>query len=106
MEDLLAADVRALNDGGGEFIAARKPIVGRAKVAHFYRKITRTGGVGAIPRLAVLNGLPALVIENPRAPKGVAQRFVALLDLDASGRIRRVYNVLATPKLRTIFAPA
>jgi len=103
MEDLLAADVRALNDGGGEFIAARKPVVGRAKVAHFYRKITRIGGVGAVPRLTTLNGLPGLVIENPRAPEGVARRIVALIDLDADGGIRRIYNVLATPKLRRIF---
>src|SRR5262245_973631 len=34
-EALLAADVRHLADGGGEFIAARTPVVGRNKVALF-----------------------------------------------------------------------
>lgn len=72
------------------------------KVAHFYRKITRLGGTGAVPRLTILNGLPGLVVENPSAPAGVARRIVALLDLDASGRVRRIYNVLATPKLSAV----
>ena len=39
MEALLGADVRALSDGGGEFHAARVPIVGPRKVALFYTRI-------------------------------------------------------------------
>jgi RNA polymerase sigma-70 factor (ECF subfamily) len=36
IEALLAADVRQLSDGGGEFGAARRPIVGAARVAGFF----------------------------------------------------------------------
>ena len=105
VESLLASDVRAVNDGGGEFIAARKPVVGREKVARFYHKITRVSGSGsdnARVRFALLNGLPGLVIDTPDAPPGIARRFVTMLELDASGRIRRVYNVLATRKLAAL----
>ena len=102
VETLLASDVRALNDGGGEFIAARKPVVGRAKVACFYHKITRSSGDGATMRVTMLNGLPGLVIDNPAAPAGIARRFVAMLELDAAGDVRRIYNVLATRKLATL----
>src|SRR5262249_21402902 len=99
VEALLADDVRALTDGGGEFVAARVPVVGRAKVARFYRKLRHVNGDQAVVRVAVLNGVPALVVELPEPPPGVTPRFVALIDLDARGRIRRVYNVLATGKL-------
>ena len=101
-EHLLADDVRALTDGGGEFIAARVPVVGREKVARFYRKLDRVNGGGATARVTMLNGLPGLVIDVPRAPTGVARRFVAMVELDAAGRIRRIYNVLATRKLTAV----
>jgi RNA polymerase sigma-70 factor (ECF subfamily) len=102
VEDLLAADVRSLTDGGGEFIAARVPVVGREKVARFYRKLDRVNGGGATARVTMLNGLPGLVIDVPRAPAGIARRFVAMVELDAAGRIRRIYNVLATRKLAAL----
>jgi RNA polymerase sigma-70 factor (ECF subfamily) len=98
-EALLAADVRAINDGGGEFHAARKPIVGPAKVALFYRKIGRKHAATALVRPCLLNGLPALVVENPDAAERVARRFTISIEMDADGRIRRIYNVLATRKL-------
>jgi RNA polymerase sigma-70 factor (ECF subfamily) len=103
VEALLASDVRALNDGGGEFIAARTPVVGRNKVARFYHKITRLGGsASARVRLTMLNGLPGLVVDSPDAPAGIARRFVVMLELDAAGYVRRIYNVLATPKLAAL----
>ena len=37
---MLAADVRA--DGGGEVTAARRPIVGPARVARFFVKLRRS----------------------------------------------------------------
>ena len=102
VEDLLAEDVRSFSDGGGEVIAARVPIVGRARVTRFYRKLVQLNGAGAVTRVASINGLPGLVVDIPHAPAGIARRFVALVELDAAGRIRRIYNVLATPKLGAI----
>jgi RNA polymerase sigma-70 factor (ECF subfamily) len=102
VEDLLAADARSLTDGGGEFFAARVPVVGREKVARFYWKLTRMNGDVATARVTTMNGLPGLVVDVRPASPGIAHRFVALLDLDAAGRIRRIYNVLTTHKLTAI----
>ena len=100
VEALLAADVRSLNDGGGVFIAARKPVVGRAKVGRFYWKIARGGtAAGAVPYLRELNGLPAIVVEVPEAPPGIAPRFAMQIELDPDGLVRRIYNVLVPAKL-------
>jgi hypothetical protein len=43
MERLLAAEVCALSDGGGEFLAALKPVIGRDKVIRFYMKTLTRG---------------------------------------------------------------
>ena len=39
MERLLAADIEATSDGGGEFYAAKVPVVGRQKVALFFSNV-------------------------------------------------------------------
>jgi RNA polymerase sigma-70 factor, ECF subfamily len=103
VEALLAEDVRGLSDGGGEFLAARKPIVGRAKVALAYVKFARGSPAGLRVELRRLNGLPALVGEQP-AQENLAPRFVLQCAVDAVGRIATVYTVLATGKL-TALAP-
>lgn len=41
LETLLADDVVAWSDGGGEVTAARRPIVGREKVARYFRGLAR-----------------------------------------------------------------
>jgi RNA polymerase sigma-70 factor (ECF subfamily) len=105
-EALLAADVRLLADGGGEFIAARTPVVGRHKVALFNQKIALSflrvaemtpGSVRVYWRM--LNGLPARVVEMAEPPQKVAPRIVTTCELDAAGNIKRIFNVLATRKL-------
>jgi RNA polymerase sigma-70 factor (ECF subfamily) len=104
-ERLLAAGVRALSDGGGEFHAARVPIVGPARVARFYTNIATRGPRGARSEMRMVNGLPALVTSLPGPPRGYASRFVTRIDLDPEGRIERLYSVLATRKL-TAIAPS
>jgi RNA polymerase sigma-70 factor (ECF subfamily) len=102
VEALLAEDVRALNDGG-EFLAARKPIVGRAKVALAYVKLSRGAQAGLRVEIRRLNGLPALVAEQPAVGK-LSPRYTLQCAVDAEGRIVAVYTVLATRKL-TALAP-
>jgi RNA polymerase sigma-70 factor, ECF subfamily len=103
VEALLAEDVRALSDGGEEFLAARKPIVGRAKVALAYVKFARGAPAGLRAEVRRLNGLPALVTEQPALGK-LPPRYVLQCAVDAEGRIVAVYSVLATGKL-TALAP-
>jgi RNA polymerase sigma-70 factor (ECF subfamily) len=103
VESLLAHDVRQLGDGGGEFVAARVPVIGRAKVALFNLRVAEQAATTEV-RLSwrMLNGTPALITEYPQAPEQYARRVVTLCELDAEGRIRRIHNVLATRKLTAV----
>jgi len=103
VERLLARDARQSNDGGGEFIAARVPIIGREKVALFNLRIARLGAMTEVKfGWRMLNGTPALIVEYPQAPKQYARRAVTLCELDAQGRIKQIHNVLATRKLTAV----
>jgi RNA polymerase sigma-70 factor, ECF subfamily len=103
IETLLAHDARALSDGGGEFFAARVPIIGREKLAIFYSKAAKYVGAQVRVQLRMLNGLPALVTENPAASAGYAPRTAMLFEVDGEGRLNRIYSVLATHKLKALF---
>jgi hypothetical protein len=101
IEELLREDVVALNDPG-EFVAARKAVVGRAKVALFHRKITRlvdAGEHGVRLGIADLNGLPALVFVYEPTRSDFAPRQVFRVELDRAGKIRQLHAVLASAKL-------
>jgi hypothetical protein len=102
VEAALAESVRTVNDGGGEFFAARVPVVGRAKVAGLYLKLTRTGGAVARAAVRTLNGLPALVLEFAETKPGIASRMVLRCETDEQGRIEEIQMVLATRKLTAI----
>lgn len=102
MEELLVADVRAVSDGGGEFLAALKPVVGRDHVIRFYIKIKERRGVGSRFDMCMLNGLPALVIElTDHAPREAA-RMVLRCDVNMNGQITEWHAVLASDKLTAV----
>lgn len=99
-EAALAEDVRLLSDGGGEFFAARKPVVGAAKVAGFYVKIS--AGESAVPTIEMrtLGGVPTLVVRRPQAHGNHAPAACIQVELNEAGQIARIYSVLATAKVR------
>ena len=101
MEQLLTADVRATSDGGGEFHAARVPVLGPKKVARFYTSIAARRGI-VRSDMRLLNGLPALVVEFGDDRPGEASRIVARLDVGPDGRIHRLDTILASRKLSAI----
>jgi RNA polymerase sigma-70 factor (ECF subfamily) len=100
LEALLAADVRARNDGGGEFFAAQRPVYGLARVIKFHLKTTRRGKA----RLAFreINGLPALVADIPSDNPRIARRGVVLVELDAHDKLVSIDTVVASAKLGAI----
>jgi RNA polymerase sigma-70 factor (ECF subfamily) len=104
-EAMLAADCVAITDGGGVYHAARVPIVGPAKVALFYSRLTILSGTGARIEVRELNGLPAMVASLPGAKPGFAPLVTIRIDLDHAGRIARVYSVQNPRKLTAITAP-
>ena len=104
IEALLREDVVALNDPG-EFVAARKAVVGRKKVVLFHRKITQLADLThKLPRMGIidLNGLPALVAEYDPVRTDFAPRQVLFLQLDEQGRIRQLNAILSSEKLRAV----
>jgi RNA polymerase sigma-70 factor (ECF subfamily) len=101
VEAMLAAEVKHLSDGGGEFFAARIPIVGRERVARVLIGIDRFRDPAARFALRDLSGLPALVVEQDPRP-GVAPRIVMQCALGRDGLIEAVYATLATRKLTRV----
>lgn len=101
-EKQLASSVVALSDGGGEFFAARVPVVGADRVAKFYRNVATRSLAGAAHEMTMLNGLPAIVTEIPGPVHGQAAHLVTAIVLDREGRVARIWSVLATRKLTAL----
>ena len=100
VESLLAEDVRTYSDGGGEFRAALRTIVGRDKVVRFFVALTGYATPDRVD-LVQVNGLPAVHMTLPAEPP-FAPRAVLQVHTDDEGRIRDVYVVLATRKLAAL----
>jgi RNA polymerase sigma-70 factor (ECF subfamily) len=96
----LRADAVTFNDSGGQYMAARVPIVGADKVARFYLGLTHKRITTSF-RVAMLNGLPALIAETTSSVERVAPRFVFQIDV-VDGLIGRIYLTLADGKLTAV----
>jgi RNA polymerase sigma-70 factor, ECF subfamily len=98
VEAMLAADARAVNDGAGEFHAAREIIAGRKQVARLLLGLAARHGANLRVAFRMLNGMPALVVST--TPKtGFAPRYTFQIVLDAEDRVAEVHSVLASRKL-------
>ncbi len=104
VEAMLVESARTVNDGGGEFHAALRPVVGASRVARFYLGLQRKVGTDARFALRMLNGLPAIVFDSPSAGTRDAPRSVIRCDIGDDGRIREVHAILATKKLAALRA--
>jgi len=104
-EALLAENVRHVSDGGGEFYAARVPVVGRTKVTLFNSRLAQIAKANALDvhsEWRMLNGLPSLVFEIPDIAAGFAPRTVMICHLNPEGQIDRIHSVLASRKLTAV----
>src|SRR5262245_962659 len=102
VEALLAEDARHLGDGGGEFLAARSPVIGRKKVALFNVRLAELMSDDTRVTWRTLNGLPAIVMELTQPAEEYEPRIVTTCELHAAGNIKRIFNVLATRKLTAV----
>jgi len=100
---LLREDVRALNDSDGKYFAARREVVGRAKVILFHLKVNamheRTQAGTPRGTIEMLNGEPALVAHWPSGDPRIPARMVVRISIDDDGRIRQLDTVVADRKL-------
>lgn len=106
VEKMLASSVRALSDGGGQYFAARKPLVGPARVAHFFINITRRRAADSSFEMTTINGMPALVGEFHDGRAGEPPRMVMRCDVDDHGQIAALHVVVADRKLTAVFGGA
>lgn len=97
---LLAANVVSFSDGGGEFFAAKVPVLGREKVALFLANLFKaTSGSSARTKAVELNGSFGFAVEREDAPPGFAPRLAVLFEPNEEDLIGRIYFVLAPRKL-------
>ncbi|MFD9790005.1 RNA polymerase sigma-70 factor [Streptomyces sp. NPDC059070] len=91
LTELLSEDVIAWNDGGGKVRAARRPVVGRAKVLAFLTGLLNRYVLGEV-RVVDANGGPALYTSMDDRTQ------ITSLDV-RDGRIHAIYAVLNPEKL-------
>ena len=94
----LTDDVTVFSDGGGKAFAARKPVVGRDKVALFLTNILRLAPEDTRLQIEQINGQPGIVTFVD----GVVYNVINF-DFAESG-IRAIYIVVNPDKLGPVTA--
>ncbi len=102
VERLLAAEVVLLNDGGGQFHAARVPVVGAKRVTTFLLRTAQLRGTPDAVSLRTMNGQPGLVLWWRSPGPHEAPLSVVRIEVDVEGKVREVHSVLATRKLTAV----
>jgi RNA polymerase sigma-70 factor (ECF subfamily) len=102
LERLLAEDAVSVSDGGGVVQAALRPIIGRDKLLRLIVALTEK--IVGTPRVSfrLLNGLPAILLEDVVSTSTRATRYTIHIEVDDAGRIRRLDSVLAPDKLTAL----
>ncbi|MEM6290995.1 MAG: sigma-70 family RNA polymerase sigma factor [Myxococcota bacterium] len=96
---LLADDVRLLSDGGGQYFAARKPVLGAERVAQFYVRLSQTLPPPTGVSFVTLAGQPAVLLQNDAAGEQHPPLVCLSVELAEDGRITNIYSVLAPDKV-------
>lgn len=102
LEQLLAADVVSINDGGGEVLAAIRPVFGRRNVLRLIMALSTKFMEVSIVSVRNLNGLPTLVSELTVSVPKIAPRTALQVVVNEAGQITHFYSVLAPSKLNLL----
>lgn len=93
---ILAEDVTVWGDGGGVVAAARQPMSGASRVAHFLTGLRKVLPADAMIRGGRVNGGPAVIALD-------GDRVIAVMALEmGGGRIQRIRSVVNPEKLRAV----
>jgi RNA polymerase sigma-70 factor (ECF subfamily) len=101
---LLTDATCSLTDGGG-LPAGRGPVYGAEKVLKMYMKLSTRSSPDMSFEIRRVNGLPALVAEDPAPKRPNAPRVVLMIDLSRDGKIRSMFSVIAPSKLGNVHWP-
>jgi RNA polymerase sigma-70 factor (ECF subfamily) len=99
LEGMLAEDVVLWSDGGPVRRAARRPVVGRHRVARFLANVSHRLPQDGTVDFVHLNGAPAVVMWTSEGPE-----MALSIDLEGS-EVRAVHTVINPEKLRHLAAP-
>ncbi len=103
VEALLAEDVRMVNDGGGVFVAALRPVHGRRKVRDFLLGVTaQVDPATAWFDIRTLNAVPCLLSDAPSTKPRTARTSVLSLALDSQGRVSSLHVLINPAKLTRV----
>jgi RNA polymerase sigma-70 factor (ECF subfamily) len=100
LEGLLAEDAVLWSDGGAARRAARRPVVGRGRVARFVANVAQRVPVDGTFEYVHLNGEPAVIMRTAEGP--YMTMAVELVD----GAISAIHVVNNPEKLRHLAAPS
>jgi RNA polymerase sigma-70 factor (ECF subfamily) len=99
LEGLLAEDVVLWSDGGPARRAARRPVVGRDRVARFVANLSHRLPYELTFEYLHLNGEPAVIVRTPAGP------FLTMSVELGDGVISAIHTVINPDKLRHLAAP-
>jgi RNA polymerase sigma factor (sigma-70 family) len=102
---LLTDDTVSLSDGGGVTPAGRGPVHGPEKILKMYMKLATRASPDASFEIRRINGVPALVCEDPAPKRPNARRVVVFIDLARNGKLKGMYTVVAPAKLAYVRRP-
>lgn len=91
---LLREDVVAITDGGGEALAARRPVLGRDRVLRLFAGLLAKAPPDLRMAAAGVNGTPGFFLHQGGIPVQVGQLVV-----DPNGRVAEILFVVAPSKL-------
>lgn len=103
MTTLLRDDVKIINDGAGQYSAARKIIVGREQVVRFQQRLIELRGVPEHYVVRMINGMPGVLMTFAQSKHKEPPRSTASALLDAEGRIMALISTVADRKLSHVW---
>ena len=100
---LFDEEALAVTDAGGQYSAARRPILGSEPVARYLLGIV-AARPGALVRPLSVNGLPALWLQWPDAGVDESPRALVRVELGEHVQITQVQSLMAPRKLARVAA--
>ena len=102
LQEMLAADVVLVTDGGGEINALAEPVYGSEKVLRLIAKLYEANRDVTSTSLRNVNGEPAILVERSQMRPGHASFFTMHCALNEDSRMQRLHFVFAPSKLTAL----
>ena len=102
VEQMLAADVVLVSDGGGEVNALAEPVYGREKVLRLVEKLYEAYRGRMRTSVQIVNGEPTVLVHREGVKPGHASFFTMHCELNKASQMQRLHFVFAPSKLTSL----